>query len=66
MCYSGKCDFENMLGECIIHDYTKFEKEYSYSPCLIGGMIQNSDDAIFYISHKFELEQLKEQYFNQR
>ena len=40
MCYTGRCEFENHMGECTISNYEKFKEKYSYTSCFVGGYIQ--------------------------
>jgi hypothetical protein len=45
MCYSGKCYFENYMGDCIVYlSSSKFLETYGWPQCFIGGSFQCPED----------------------
>ena len=61
MCNSG-CEFEDYFGGCSC-DYKKFEERYGLPSCLVGGMVRNKKEKIFYIEHQDEIEKILNDYY---
>ena len=62
MCNSGKCDYENTLGECTVHNISLYEDTYGYLPCLIGGFCTSKEEYDFYLSHQSIINEIKNKY----
>lgn len=71
MCYSGRCLFEDSMGNCQIWslDYNEFEKKYGYPACLVGGSyeyVDNPSDIEYYRKHEEEFKSIYRDYINNR
>ena len=53
MCYSGKCSFENHMGDCTARDFNKFKSETGERACYVGGF-PDCEEAEKYIEENRE------------
>lgn len=64
MCYSGTCRFEDWMGNCtVISDFQKIPQKYGFSPCAMGGFVQECGDE-FYEKNKEKIEAAYEKYMS--
>jgi len=52
MCYSAMCYFQNYWGDCQIHDFKNFEKEFGEKACYVGG-VADCEEAELYIEENY-------------
>lgn len=66
MCYSGKCRFEDNMGNCILFvDYNLFENKFGINACLVGGMITSPLEEQFYKNNEVKIKKILSEYFDE-
>ena len=70
MCYSGRCLFEDSMGNCQVWslDYNEFEKKYGYTACRVGGTSDWEIDVYeeYYQEHEEEFKEIYKDYMKNR
>lgn len=71
MCYSGRCLFEDSMGNCQIWslDYNEFKHKYGYHACLVGGSyeyLDNPSDVEYHREHEEEFKSIYREYMKSK
>ena len=68
MCYSGKCLFEDHMGNCQVWNYKEFKYRYGYPACQVGDSYEydGPKDLTFYNEHKEEFKDIYKDYMKNR
>lgn len=59
MCYSGKCRFEDWMGNCQVQvGFQDFADKYGFGACMVGGgsPYESPEEEKFYNEHREEIE----------
>lgn len=62
MCYSGRCIFENRMGDCTVFDTIKFHDKYGFSACTVGGLADSPEEEQFIKNNAAILDSVLRQY----
>jgi len=54
MCYTGKCMFENHVGDCTIINFKAVEKELIHPACFWGGIPECDENYEKYLTMVLE------------
>lgn len=61
MCYSGRCHFEDSMGDCKVLDFDKFKLEIGERACDVGGFADSVESEEYIMNNWEKFKKLQNQ-----